>query len=192
MRPERPPVFDREALPHVGTAQFKEEKMNTSPHGVGPAGVITQSIEIDGKTITFETGKVAKQASGGVVVRCGGTMVLVTAQGAKDPKPGIDFLPLTVDYQEKMSAAGRIPGGFFKREGKARDEETLISRMIDRSGSSALRRRLGLRNAGHRYRVLGRPGRSGGHLGDVRRVAGAVTQRHALPRTNRRRSRLPR
>ena len=107
--------------------------MNTTPHGVGPLGVITQTVEIDGKTITFETGKVAKQASGGVVVRCGGTMVLVTAQGAKEPKPGIDFLPLTVDYQEKMSAAGRIPGGFFKREGKARDEETLISRLIDRS-----------------------------------------------------------
>ncbi|MEZ0310337.1 MAG: polyribonucleotide nucleotidyltransferase [Myxococcota bacterium] len=107
--------------------------MNTNPHGVGPLGVVTQSIEIDGKTITFETGKVAKQASGGVVVRCGGTMVLVTAQGAKEPKPGIDFLPLTVDYQEKMSAAGRIPGGFFKREGKARDEETLTSRVIDRS-----------------------------------------------------------
>ncbi|MBC7793032.1 MAG: polyribonucleotide nucleotidyltransferase, partial [Clostridia bacterium] len=107
--------------------------MNTTPHGVGPLGVITQSVEIDGKTITFETGKVAKQASGGVVVRCGGTMVLVTAQGAKEPKVGIDFLPLTVDYQEKMSAAGRIPGGFFKREGKARDEETLTSRIIDRS-----------------------------------------------------------
>ena len=94
---------------------------------------VTKTVLIGDKTITFETGKVAKQASGSAWVRSGDTVVLVTAQGAKDAKPGIDFLPLTVDYQEKMSAAGRIPGGFFKREGKARDEETLTSRLIDRS-----------------------------------------------------------
>lgn len=92
-----------------------------------------RSVEIGGQLLTFQTGKVAKQASGSVWVTAGGTAVLVTAQGAKEPKPGTDFLPLTVDYQEKMSAAGRIPGGFFKREGKPRDEETLISRLIDRS-----------------------------------------------------------
>ena len=92
-----------------------------------------QSVTLGDATITFQTGKVARQASGSVWVRAGDTVVLVTAQGAKDAKPGIDFLPLTVDYQEKMSAAGKIPGGFFKREGKARDEETLVSRMIDRS-----------------------------------------------------------
>ena len=92
-----------------------------------------QSVTIGDATITFQTGKVARQASGSVMVSAGDTVVLVTAQGAKDAKPGIDFLPLTVDYQEKMSAAGKIPGGFFKREGKARDEETLTSRMIDRS-----------------------------------------------------------
>ena len=95
--------------------------------------VTEQSVTIGETTITFQTGKLAKQASGSVLVTAGGTMVLVTAQGSKDAKPGIDFLPLTVDYQEKMSAAGRIPGGFFKREGKPRDEETLTSRMIDRS-----------------------------------------------------------
>ena len=93
----------------------------------------TESVSVGGEEITFETGKMATQASGSVVVRAGGTVVLVTAQGARDPKGGIDFLPLTVDYQEKMSAAGRIPGGFFKREGKPRDEETLTSRLIDRS-----------------------------------------------------------
>ena len=92
-----------------------------------------QTVTIGGQQISFETGKMARQAAGSVVVRAGGTLVLVTAQGAKEPKGGIDFLPLTVDYQEKMSAAGRIPGGFFKREGKPRDEETLTSRIIDRS-----------------------------------------------------------
>lgn len=92
-----------------------------------------KSVTIGGETLTFQTGKIAKQASGSVWVIAGGTRVLVTAQGSRDPKSGIDFLPLTVDYQEKMSAAGRIPGGFFKREGKPRDEETLTSRLIDRS-----------------------------------------------------------
>ena len=67
------------------------------------------------------------------MVKAGGTAVLVTATGAKSAREGIDFLPLTVDYQEKMSAAGKIPGGFFKREGRLRDNETLTSRMIDRS-----------------------------------------------------------
>src|SRR5262245_50723880 len=94
---------------------------------------IEKSIQLGEQTLTFQTGKVAKQASGSVWVTAGGTVVLVTAQGAKEANPGTDFLPLTVDYQEKMSAAGRIPGGFFKREGKPRDEETLVSRLIDRS-----------------------------------------------------------
>lgn len=94
---------------------------------------VERSVEIGSTKITFQTGKVAKQASGSVWVTAGGTSVLVTAQAAKEAKPGGSFLPLTVDYQEKMSAAGRIPGGFFKREGKPRDEETLTSRMIDRS-----------------------------------------------------------
>lgn len=92
-----------------------------------------KSVVLGGHTVTFETGKIARQASGSVWIKAGGTVVLVTAQASKEAKTGIDFLPLTVDYQEKMSAAGRIPGGFFKREGKARDEETLTSRMIDRS-----------------------------------------------------------
>ena len=92
-----------------------------------------KTVNMGGHTLTFQTGKIAKQASGSVVVKAGDTVVLVTAQGSRDAKAGIDFLPLTVDYQEKMSAAGRIPGGFFKREGKARDDETLTSRLIDRS-----------------------------------------------------------
>jgi polyribonucleotide nucleotidyltransferase len=95
--------------------------------------IVEKSVELGNSTIKFQTGKVAKQASGSVWVRAGDTVVLVTAVASKDTRTGIDFLPLTVDYQEKMSAAGRIPGGYFKRETRPRDDETLTSRMIDRS-----------------------------------------------------------
>ncbi|HNZ29135.1 MAG TPA: polyribonucleotide nucleotidyltransferase, partial [Candidatus Goldiibacteriota bacterium] len=96
------------------------------------ANYITREVEIAGKKISFETGRMAKQAGGAVVVRTGETMVLVTAVGAKDPKPNADFFPLTVEYREKFYAAGKIPGGFFKREGKPREKEILSSRIIDR------------------------------------------------------------
>jgi len=95
--------------------------------------IIKKSIEIGGKTITFETGRMAKQAQGSILVRCEDTMVLVTACVSGKTREGVDFFPLTVDYLEKMYAAGKIPGGFFKREGRPRDEEILISRLIDRS-----------------------------------------------------------
>ncbi|HEY1858455.1 polyribonucleotide nucleotidyltransferase [Acidocella sp.] len=85
-----------------------------------------------GKTLILETGKVARQADGAVVASYGDTVVLATVVGAKTPKPGIDFFPLTVNYQEKFFAAGRIPGGFFKREGRPTEKETLVSRLIDR------------------------------------------------------------
>ena len=88
---------------------------------------------LDGKEITVETGEVAKQARGSVLIRCGDTVVLVTATVSHEPKPGIDFLPLTVDYKEKTYAAGKIPGGFFKREARPREKEILISRLVDRS-----------------------------------------------------------
>jgi polyribonucleotide nucleotidyltransferase len=95
--------------------------------------MVEKQVQVGETTITFQTGKVAKQASGSVMISAGGTTVLVTAVGSKDARPDIDFLPLTVDYQEKMSAAGKIPGGFFKREGRLRENETLTSRIIDRS-----------------------------------------------------------
>ena len=85
-----------------------------------------------GKLLTFETGKIARQADGAVMVTYGGTTVLCTAVGAISAKQGIDFFPLTVNYQEKTFAAGRIPGGFFKREGRPSEKETLVSRLIDR------------------------------------------------------------
>ena len=96
--------------------------------------VITKSVQLpDGRTITIETGKVAKQADGAAVLRMGNTVLLATVCAAKDAVPGTDFMPLQVDYREQYSAAGRFPGGFTKREGKASDEEILTSRLVDRA-----------------------------------------------------------
>jgi polyribonucleotide nucleotidyltransferase len=92
------------------------------------------TVELDwgGRKLTLETGKVARQADGAVVATYGESKVLATVVAAKEPREGIDFMPLTVDYQEKFYAAGRIPGGYFKREGRPTERETLISRLIDR------------------------------------------------------------
>src|SRR6185295_13939759 len=91
------------------------------------------SVELaGGKTISFETGKLAKQAHGSVVVRIGDNVVLATATANPDPREGIDFFPLTVDYREYTYAGGRIPGGFIKREGRPSEKEILTSRQIDR------------------------------------------------------------
>src|SRR6476619_52847 len=92
------------------------------------------SIELDwgGRPLILETGKIARQADGAVVATYGETKVLATVVAAKTPREGVDFLPLTVDYQEKYYAAGRIPGGYFKREGRPTEKETLVSRLIDR------------------------------------------------------------
>ncbi|MDZ4663698.1 MAG: polyribonucleotide nucleotidyltransferase [Bacteroidota bacterium] len=95
---------------------------------------ITHSFDLgDGRIVTLETGKLAKQADGAVVVKLGNTMILATIVSNKDAKEGVDFLPLTVDYQEKFASAGRFPGGFFKREAKLSDYEVLISRIVDRA-----------------------------------------------------------
>src|SRR5437870_4100590 len=85
------------------------------------------------ETVKIETGDLAKQANGAVLVTAGETVILATAVASPTPKEGADFFPMTVDYRERTYAAGRIPGGFFKREGKARDKEILTSRLIDRS-----------------------------------------------------------
>ncbi len=96
--------------------------------------VITKTVQLpDGRTITVETGKVAKQADGAAVLRMGNTVLLATVCAAKDAVPGTDFMPLQVDYREQYSAAGRFPGGFTKREGKASDNEILVSRLVDRA-----------------------------------------------------------
>ncbi|MCV0394752.1 MAG: polyribonucleotide nucleotidyltransferase [Rhizobiaceae bacterium] len=89
-------------------------------------------VEWGGRPLTLETGKIARQADGAVLATYGETVVLATVVSAKEPKPGLDFFPLTVNYQEKTFAAGKIPGGFFKREGRPTEKETLTSRLIDR------------------------------------------------------------
>ena len=94
--------------------------------------ITTVSTQIGGRTLSIETGRMAKQAAGAAVVQYGDTVVLVTVASGK-PREGIDFFPLTVDFVEKTSAAGKIPGGFFKREGRLADREILVCRFIDRS-----------------------------------------------------------
>ncbi len=94
--------------------------------------VVRKEIEWGGRPLIFETGRVARQADGAVLVTYGETTALCTVVGAKEPRVGLDFFPLTVNYQEKTFAAGKIPGGFFKREGRATEKETLTSRLIDR------------------------------------------------------------
>src|SRR6266508_874665 len=90
------------------------------------------SVTIGGREITFESGKLAKQADGAVVVRSGDTMVLATAQGRMEPREGSDFFPLTVDVEERMYAAGKIPGSFFRREGRPGEQAILTCRLTDR------------------------------------------------------------
>ncbi len=91
-----------------------------------------EEIDWAGHKLVLETGKIARQADGAVLATYGETTVLATVVSAKAPKAGIDFFPLTVNYQEKAFAAGRIPGGYFKREGRPSEKETLVSRLIDR------------------------------------------------------------
>src|SRR5512147_2183504 len=94
--------------------------------------VHTVELDIAGRTLRLETGRVAKQADGSIWASYGDTVVLATAVASQNAKPGVDFLPLTVDYQEKAYAAGKIPGGYFKREGRPSEKETLTCRLIDR------------------------------------------------------------
>ncbi len=96
--------------------------------------VITKTVELpDGRTISLETGRLAKQADGAVLLRMNNTVLLATVCAAKDAVPGTDFMPLQVEYREKYSAAGRFPGGFTKREGRANDDEILVCRLVDRA-----------------------------------------------------------
>ncbi len=94
--------------------------------------VINKEIEVGGKKISLETGKIARQADGAIIAQCGETVVLATVVGAKKVNPDMDYFPLSVNYQEKYYAAGKIPGGYFKREARPTESETLISRLIDR------------------------------------------------------------
>ena len=93
---------------------------------------ITKAVQYGQHTLTLETGEIARQADAAVIAKLGDTAVLVTVVGRRQADPGRDFFPLTVDYQEKTYAAGKIPGGFFKREGRPSEKETLTCRLIDR------------------------------------------------------------
>ncbi len=99
---------------------------------MAPQGTIKTIKTSDGKEITIETGRLAKQADGSVIVRQGNCMLLATVVSAKEARDGVDFMPLSVDYQEKFASAGKIPGGFLKREGRLSDHEILVSRLVDR------------------------------------------------------------
>ena len=109
-----------------------------------------------GRKLVLETGKMARQADGAVVATYGETTVLATVVSAKEPKPGFDFFPLTVNYQERTYAAGRIPGGYFKREGRPTEKETLVSRLIDRPIRPLFVDGLQERHPGRRDRALAR------------------------------------
>ena len=114
---------------------------------------VKKSIPFGRHTLTLETGEVARQAGGAVLAILGDSVVLVTCVAARSPKPGQDFFPLTVDYQEKTYAAGKIPGGFFKREGRPTEKEVLTSRQIDRPFRRASIETV--RGVGYRFREYG-------------------------------------
>ena len=94
--------------------------------------IVRKEIDWDGRKLVLETGRMARQANGAVLATLGETAVLCAVTAERAPRPGLDFFPLTVHYQEKTYAAGRIPGGFFKRESRPSEKETLTSRLIDR------------------------------------------------------------
>ncbi len=148
-------------------------------------------VELDwgGRKLTLETGRVARQADGAVLATYGETTVLAAVVAAKQPKEGIDFLPLTVNYTEKYYAAGRIPGGYFKRERGPTEKDTLTSRLIDRPIRAVVRRRMALRYAGDHHRVVARYGKRSRHRCDGCRVGGIDAFRRPVHGPDRRRAR---
>ena len=153
---------------------------------------VREGVSFGGKELTIETGRMAKQADGSVVIRYGDTMVLVTAVASTSVRPGIDFMPLTVDYLEKTSAAGKIPGGYFKREGRMTEVEVLTSRLIDRPSRPLFPK--GWRFDSQVIAMVVSTDRENavGRAGDDRRVVRAAPQRHPLGGPVRRRARRPR
>ena len=149
----------------------------------------TVEIDLGGKTLKLETGRVARQADGAVIATLGETVVLCAVTAAKSVKPGQDFFPLTVHYQEKFSAAGRIPGGFFKRERGATEKETLTSRLIDRPIRPLFPEGFYNEILVHRAGPLLRRRERARHRRHVRRVGRPVPQRRSLHGPDRRRPR---
>ena len=150
-----------------------------------------RNLTIGSARSPFETGKLAKQADGSVIVRYGDSVVLVTACRAANPREGIDFLPLTVDYREYTYASGRIPGGFFKREGKPAEKEVLTSRVHRSADPAAVPVGLALRDADHRAGAVGRHGERHRRARDHRRLGGARALGDPVREDDRRRARRP-
>ena len=150
-----------------------------------------RELEINGTPLSFETGKYAKQADGSVIVRMGESVVLVTACASPNPREGIDFLPLTVDYKEYTYASGRIPGGFFKREGKPSEKEVLTSRVIDRPIRPLFP--AGWRNESQIIALVlsADANYDPDVLAHQRRLGGARAFEHPVPEDDRRRARRP-
>ena len=142
-----------------------------------------------GRRLVLETGKIARQADGAVLATYGETTVLCTAVAAKTAKPGQDFFPLTVNYQEKTFAAGKIPGGFFKREGRPSEKETLTSRLIDRPIRPLFVAGFPQRDPGRLHRPEPRPRKRPRHRRDGRRLGGADDLGHPVHGADRRRAR---
>src|SRR3989304_5203089 len=139
------------------------------------------STTVGRDVITVETGKLAGQANGAVTVRLGDTLILTTATMARIPREGIDFFPLSGEYEERLYAAGRIPGSFFRREGRPSESAILVCRLTDRPLRPLLPE--DLRNDEHG--VVGRYGTSTLYPGDQWRIGGLDDQRHSLSRTHR-------
>ena len=148
--------------------------------------VFRKEVDWAGRKLVLETGKIARQADGAVLATYGGTTVLATVVFEKKPKPGLDFFPLTVNYQEKAFAAGKIPGGFFKREGRPSEKEVLTSRLIDRPIRPLFHESYPQRDAGRDHDPGARHGERSGHRGDGRHLGGAHDLRHALHGPDRR------
>ena len=139
-----------------------------------------KELDWGGRKLILETGKMARQADGAVLARYGDTIVLCTAVGVKSSRPGQDFFPLTVNYQEKAFAAGKIPGGFFKREGRPSEAEVLKSRLIDRPIRPAVPRGLPQRGPDRRHRPEPRPGERPRHRRHDRLLGRADAVRHSF------------
>ncbi len=149
--------------------------------------VYRKELNWGGRRLVLETGKIARQADGAVLATYGETTVLCTAVAMKSAKPGQDFFPLTVNYQEKTFAAGKIPGGFFKREGRPSEKETLVSRLIDRPIAAAVCAGLSERDPGRLHGPEPRSGKRSRHRRDGRRLGGADDLGHSVSRADRRR-----
>ena len=140
------------------------------------------TAKIGGNEISIETGKIAKLADGAVIVTCGDTTVLVSAVSAIAVKEGQDYFPLTVDYREKAAAVGKFPGGYFKREGRPTEKETLTSRMIDRPLRPLFPQGIFLRYADHIDPAQRRRAERSRHSRDQRRIRRAVYFGHSFCR----------